>query len=262
MTADTRLCTLSHFDLDRRARLEVVAVHAEASGGDLYDRVVSVAVEILMKSALARVVEGAHFLRRACKTCVCVIADRAVGHRGKHYRQLKLELRRKRIDKVSGGVALYVLRLRAEEHSRFHRLAERIYRGICHLGCVDQYLVPIHRQRCGISHGRKENSSALCLKIHLFHELRAPVCVFAEGVCAFLDLQRAARAKRNASLAIDALRAVAYHYPALGIKGMNLVRALPLADAAGDAPVLIADDLKFRIYVIYTHGITSLQARR
>ena len=51
-------------------------------------------------------------------------------------------------------------------------------------------------------------------------------------------------AKRNAALAVNALCLVAHHKSAVGIKKVNLVGALSLADTAGNAAVIIAHNLK------------------
>ena len=56
MAADTRLCTLSHFYLDRRTGIEIILMNAETSRRNLNYRIFTVAVKILMKSALTGVV--------------------------------------------------------------------------------------------------------------------------------------------------------------------------------------------------------------
>ncbi|CDD01911.1 unknown [Ruminococcus sp. CAG:382] len=56
MTADTRLCTLSHFDLDRRTGIEIILINAETSRRDLNYRICTVAIKILMQTAFTGVV--------------------------------------------------------------------------------------------------------------------------------------------------------------------------------------------------------------
>jgi ribosomal protein S6--L-glutamate ligase len=61
--------------LNRGARFEVVLMHAETAGRNLNDRIFSVFVEILVKAALAGVVQRAKLLRRARETLMRVLAD-------------------------------------------------------------------------------------------------------------------------------------------------------------------------------------------
>ena len=68
-------------------------MHAETSRCDLYDRVVAVGVEILVQTALARVVVDAELLRRHRKALVRVVADGTVAHRRKHNGHGQLKLR-------------------------------------------------------------------------------------------------------------------------------------------------------------------------
>ena len=95
MAADAGLRALTHLDLDRRARFEVILVDAEAARRDLYDRVLSVFIKVFVKAALARVVEYAELLRRPRERGVSVVADRAVAHRGEHDGHGEFDLRRK-----------------------------------------------------------------------------------------------------------------------------------------------------------------------
>ena len=74
MSADSGLCTLTHFYLYRRAGVEVFLMHAETPRGNLNDCVFAVAVKVLVQSALAGVVKYAELFCRPCKAFVGVIA--------------------------------------------------------------------------------------------------------------------------------------------------------------------------------------------
>ena len=94
MPADAGLGTLSHFDFNGGARLQIVLMHAEAAGSDLHNGVFSVTVKIFMQSALAGVVANSDLFGGARQTLMGVIADGAVAHGGEHDRHGKLNLRR------------------------------------------------------------------------------------------------------------------------------------------------------------------------
>ena len=258
MPADAGFRALSHFDLDRRAGVEIILVHAEAPRRDLYDGILSVNVEVLVKSALSRVVEDSQFGRGAGERGVGVITDRTVTHRREHHRHRKFDLRRERAVDLPVRRPRHLFGLLAEEDARLHRLAERVDRGVGHLRRVDQDLVPIDRKRLRVSHRGEQDAPAGRLFVDLPDRVVLPVRVLAERAVAFDDFQRPRRAERDASLTVDALGLVAYHHAALGAESMYLVRALALADAAGDAAVGVADHFKLGINELDAHISTLL----
>ena len=65
MSADAGFRALSHFDLDRRAGIQIILMHAEAPRRHLNDGVLSVFVEVLVQSALACVVKDPQLRRGA-----------------------------------------------------------------------------------------------------------------------------------------------------------------------------------------------------
>ena len=67
MSADSRLCTLSHFYLDCGSDFEIILVNAETSGCDLNYSVFTIAVKILVKSSLACVIADAKLCCGSCK---------------------------------------------------------------------------------------------------------------------------------------------------------------------------------------------------
>ena len=74
MTADTRLCALTHFYLDRGACLKVILMNAEASRRNLHYGIRTVGVKILMQSALTGVVIYPKLACRTGKALVGVVA--------------------------------------------------------------------------------------------------------------------------------------------------------------------------------------------
>ena len=96
MAADSRLCPLPHLYLDRGSRFEILLMNSETSGSNLNYRIFTVAVKVLVKSALSGIVIKTELRRRAGKAFVSIIAYRAVAHGGKHYRHRQLKLRIKR----------------------------------------------------------------------------------------------------------------------------------------------------------------------
>ena len=75
MSADSRLCTLSHFDFYCCTCVEISLMYAETTGRNLNDGVFAETVKILMESAFARVVANAEKFRRLCKALVSIVAD-------------------------------------------------------------------------------------------------------------------------------------------------------------------------------------------
>ena len=148
--ADAGLCALPHLDFNRRARLQVILVHAEATGGHLYDGVGAVFVEVLMQAAFAGVVERSQCLRGSGQRFVCIVGDRAVAHGGEQDRHVELQLRRHVGDEIAPAIAANLIVFAAEEDAGFHRLTQGIDGGVGHLGSVDEELIPID----GISFGR------------------------------------------------------------------------------------------------------------
>ena len=65
MSADAGLCALPHLDFDGGAGFEILLMNAETAACNLHDRVRSVAVEVLVQTALTGVIENAEFGRRA-----------------------------------------------------------------------------------------------------------------------------------------------------------------------------------------------------
>lgn len=227
--------------------VQVILMDAKASGGDLNHGVRTVAVEVLVKSALAGIVENPQLGRGARQRSVRVIAYGAVAHRREHDRHGKLDLRRERASERAVFVPFDSVGLLSEEHLCLHRLAERIDRRVCDLRCVYQDFIPVYRQRLRISHGGEEDTAASRLLVDFPYRIVLPVGVFAERAVAFNDLQRSRGAEGHTALAVHALALVAHHDAALFIIIMHFVCALPLTYAAGDTAAVIADNLKFRI---------------
>ena len=100
VSADARLCPLTHLDLNGGAGLQILLVYAEAAGGHLDDGVVPVGVEVLVESALAGIIADAQLLSRLGQAGMGVVADGAVAHGGEHHRHGQLDLRRQRADKL------------------------------------------------------------------------------------------------------------------------------------------------------------------
>ena len=163
MSADAGFCALAHFDLDGGTGFQVILVYAEAAAGYLDDGIGTVLVKVFMQAALAGVVENTQ--RRCCsgQGGVRVVADGAIAHGGKHDRHREADLGREIADDLPVFIPADLIRLFTEGNMRFHRLAQRIDRRIGDLGGVDQDLVPVHRKRFGIAHGRKQYTAAGCL---------------------------------------------------------------------------------------------------
>ena len=253
VAADAGLCALAHFNLDSRARLQIVLMHAEAAGRDLHDGVRAVLVEVLVQAALAGVVVGAERAGRAGKRLVRVVGDRAVAHGREHDRHAQLELGRQVGYQVAVRVALDFARLFAEEGPRLHGLAQRVDGGVGDLGGVDEDLIPVNGVRLRIAHGGEQHAARASLAVDLGDGLARPVGVFLKGMVGLDNLQRARRTKGDAAMAGDALGLVDHHLLEFRVVEMHLVGALPLARAAGDAAVVIAHDLILRIQKVDSH---------
>ena len=78
MSADTGLCALTHLDFYCRTRFKIILEYAETSRCDLYYSIGAVLIEVLVQTALARVVEYAKLRSRSCEALVSITADRAV----------------------------------------------------------------------------------------------------------------------------------------------------------------------------------------
>ena len=152
MTANARLCALPHLDFNRRARVQVIVIDAEAPRRDLHNRVFAVLVEVLMQAAFAGVVIRSELLRRARKGFVRVIANRAVRHGGEHNRHFELELGRRVVNELAVLVAADAFRTAAEVNARLHRLTQRVNGRVRDLRGVNQQLIPVDRQRRGVAH--------------------------------------------------------------------------------------------------------------
>ena len=229
MPADARLRALPHLDFNRRARVQVIVIDAEASRRDLHNRVFAVLVEVL--------------LRRAREGLMRVIANRAVRHGGEHNRHFELELGRRVVNELAILVAADAFGTATEVDARLHRLTQRVNGRVRDLRGVNQQLIPVHRQRRGIAHRGQD----------FRHRLRGVVDVILERVVGLDDFQRAGRAERHAALAVDARAFVGNHQPQFRVVLMHLVGALAFADAAGDAAVLVAHHLIRGIEKIHSH---------
>ena len=212
MPANAGLCALTHLDLDGGTCVEVALVHAETSRCDLYDRVVAVGVEILVQTALARVVVDAEPLRRHRKALVRVVADGTVAHRRKHdgHGQLKLRGEIRRVD-APRGVADDGVRLFPEEHACLHRLTQRIDGGIRHLRGVDEKAIPVDRHALRTAHGGQQDAAALRLLVDLFDGLVRPVVIVAVGTVGACNLECLDGADRDAAMAVHTFLVVGDH---------------------------------------------------
>ena len=52
------------------------------------------------------------------------------------------------------------------EHLCFHRFAQRVNRRVGHLGGIDENLIPVNRQRSGVTHGGEQNPTGLRLDVY------------------------------------------------------------------------------------------------
>ena len=253
MSADTGLCTLPHLDFDGGSGFEVLLMHAETAACNLHDRVRTVAVEILMQTALTGVIENAELGSRARERRVRVITNGAVAHCREHNRHRKRYLRRQIAYQPAVCVAFHFLRLLAERNAGLHRFAERIDRRVRNLRSIDQDAVPVNRERLRVTHGGEQHAAASRLFINLTNRIVLPVCVLAELTVAFHNLKGARRTQGDAALAVDTFAFVTDHAAGVGVKRMNFIGALSFANAAGDTAVRIPHNFKFRIDKIDSH---------
>ncbi len=84
MAADAGFCSLTHFDLNRRAGVEIILINPESSGSHLNDRVFAIAVEVFVQTSFTGIIQNAEFRCGACQRGVGVVADRSVTHGGEH----------------------------------------------------------------------------------------------------------------------------------------------------------------------------------
>ena len=249
VSSDAGLRALSHLYLYRGSGVEIGLVNAEAAGSDLNDCVLAEAVEVLVQTALAGVVEDAELLCGARQALVRVVADGAVAHCREEYRHRKLELGREVGDYPAVGVAAYAGGLAPEEHLCLHRLAQRVYRRVGDLGGVDEQLVPVDREGIGVAHRGEQHAAAGRLFVYLLYRVAAPVCVFAQRAVAFDYLERVGGAEGDTALAVHAFCLVAYHDAVLFVIAVYSAGALLFADAAFGAAFLTAYYLKLREYI-------------
>ena len=86
MSADSRFCSLAHFNLNGGSGIEVILMNAEAAGGYLNYGIFSIAIEILMEAPFSGIVENPQLGGSTGQGCVGVIADGAVAHSRKQHR--------------------------------------------------------------------------------------------------------------------------------------------------------------------------------
>ena len=106
MSPDTRLCTLTHFDLDSGSGFQILFMYAEASGGYLNNGVFAIGIKIFVQPAFASVIADAQFLRCFGKTSMSVVADGAIAHGREHNRHGKFDLRRQLTFKLPAFISL------------------------------------------------------------------------------------------------------------------------------------------------------------
>ena len=78
MPADPRLCPLPHLDLNCGSGIQIVLMHAKATGSDLNDRICAVLIKVLMQPAFPCVIKRIQRPRSAGKALVRIIADGAI----------------------------------------------------------------------------------------------------------------------------------------------------------------------------------------
>lgn len=177
----------------------------------------------------------------------------AVGHGGEHDGHLQLELGRGVVDELTVFVPADALRPGAQIHAGLHGLTQGVDGWVGHLGSVDEQLVPVHGQGRRVAHGGKQHAAGLRLAVDFRHGLARPVHVVLEGIVGLDDFEGAGGAQGDAALAVDAGALVGNHQTQLLIVLVNLVGALTLAHPAGDAAILVADNLIGRIEKINSH---------
>ena len=245
--ADAGLCALPHLDLDRGVVLQILREHAESARCDLHDRILAVLIEIAVQAAFSRVVVDAQLLRGAREALVRVIGNGAVAHCGEHDGRAELELRRKSVPEPAVRVALDLRALLAQVHRRLHGFAQGVDRGVCDLRGIDEQLVPVNGVGLGIAHGREQNAARARLTVDLVDGGIFPVGVDLVGVVRLSDFQGVRRTDADTAVTVDALGAVGEHLAEALVVIVDLVGALSLTDAAGDAARLVAHDLVFGI---------------
>ena len=177
---------------------------AETSGSDLDDGIFTITVKILVETAFAGIVKDSQFCGCQGKGFVGIVADGTIAHGRKHNGHGKIQLGRKLAVQLSFCIAAYSLWLFSQIGSGFHWFPQRINGGICYLGGIDQYFIPVNGEGLGIAHRRKKNAPAVCLFIDLFDRTALPVGVFPERTVGFYDLQRSGWTEGNAPLAVYA----------------------------------------------------------
>ena len=237
VSADSGLRALSHLDLDRRARGQIILMYAEPPRRDLHHGVRAVLVKVLVQSALARVVQGSEFLGGFRERGMRVVTDRAVTHRRKQNGRFECDHGLALGQDFARGVPPDPLGLAAQKDFGFHGFPQGVDGRIGNLGSVDDDFVPIDGERLGIAHGREQHAAALRLAVDLGHGAGVPVGIVPERVVRLADLERAGGTERDATLTVHALGFVGNQSARLFVKAVHLVCALFLAHAATDATV-------------------------
>ncbi len=146
------------------------------------------------------------------------------------------------------------LRFCSKKDLCFHRLTERIDRRVGYLRSVQQHPVKINRVVFRIAHAGQQHAATVGLPVNFTDCLCAPVGIFFICIVRFDDFEGPGRTQRYTPLTIDTFRFVRCHAVRPGNQLMNVIGALSLADPAGNASILISDNLIFRIKHIYRHA--------
>ena len=208
MASDTRFCTLTHLYFNGGTTLKISSPYSESTRSNLNHCILSILVEIFMKTTFTCVVEDTKLLCSLSQSRVCIVADGAVAHGRKHDRKRKLQLRRKVIHQFPILVSLDSIGFLSKKHPCLHRLTKWIYGRVRHLACVYKDLVPIDRVRFRISHGRKKDSPCVGFLNDAADDSRSPVCVITERTAAFHYFYGMLRTEGDTSQTINALSVI------------------------------------------------------
>ncbi len=187
MAPDSGLCSLSHLYFEGFSGLEVLSLDTESAGCHLHDGILSVYIEILMETSLSCVVERSDLGCGLRESLMGIVAYRAVAHSREHDGCTELYVRSLFCDDSSSFVPFDGSISASEKDLCLHGFPQRIDGRVCHLGGVDENLVPVDGILLRRSHRGEQNSSCRSLPVYIRYRASVPVGIASEGALRLHD---------------------------------------------------------------------------
>src|SRR5660397_24978 len=233
--ADSRLGSLTYFDLHSRAGLQILRVDPKTPGSTLHHNVVGVGLKIGVEPTFAGIHICPHLLRCHGQRPVDVERDRAETHPPEHQGRIHLQLRvnlrgQTRGSTVLPGLDLHSVRLPTQVSPEFHRLPQGIYGGIGDLTGIEQKMVKDTQIRLIVTHSGQHDPTGLRLSPDGLPQLRAHTVRFFVGKRVLLYGDGIRRTVGHAAMAGGTLSVIRYG-PAFRVQLVDLPTTLVHAPA-------------------------------